>query len=386
MSNEFSTYLKECGIIPQLTPPGTPQWNDVSERRNRTLLDMVRSMMCQTELPLYFWGYALQIAARTLNIVPSKSVERTPHELWMGSPPSLTYLKIWDCEAYVNRMKTTKLQPKADKCFFIGYPKETKGYSFWHKLTNTIVVKKGAAFLEKEFLERIKSNDSRVILEEIQEDLQSDHETNDDPLMSYRPPVVSGSRASRVEETPTTPPPVVQATQVEDESIQQEIVEEVQTQEELQEHGVVRRSAMERRRLDFYMGLHEILVVDTEDPLTYEEAIQRNDSKAWQEAMESEIQSMYDNKVWTLVDLPNEKRPIQCQWIFKRKMDLNGNMTTYKARLVAKGFSQIHGIAYDETFSQVACLSQFGLCLLLLHFMIMKYGKWMSKPPSLMES
>ena len=186
-------------------------------------------------------------------------------------------------------MKTTKLQPKADKCFFIGYPKKTKGYSFWHKLTNTIVVKKGAAFLEKEFLERIKSNDSRVILEEIQEDLQSDHETNDDPLMSYRPPVVSGSRASRVEETPTTPPPVVQATQVEDEPIQQEIVEEVQTQEELQEHGVVRRSARERRRPDFYMGLHEILVVDTKDPLTYEEAIQRNDSKAWQEAMESEI-------------------------------------------------------------------------------------------------
>ena len=68
-------------------------------------------------------------------------------------------------------MKTTKLQPKSDKCFFIGYPKETRGYSFWHKLTNTIVVKKGAVFLEKEFLERIKSNDSRVILEEIQEDL-----------------------------------------------------------------------------------------------------------------------------------------------------------------------------------------------------------------------
>ena len=84
MSNEFSTYMKEYGIIPQLTPPGTPQWNGVSERRNRTLLDMVRSMMCQTELPLYFWGHALQTAAHTLNIVPSKSVEKTPHELWTG--------------------------------------------------------------------------------------------------------------------------------------------------------------------------------------------------------------------------------------------------------------------------------------------------------------
>lgn len=126
LSNEFNTYLKECGILPQLTPPGTPQWNGVSERRNRTLLDMVRSMMCQTGLPLYFWGHALQAAAHTLNIVPSKSVVKTPHELWMGRPPNLSYLKVWGCEAYVKRMMSTKLEPKADKCFFIGYPRETK--------------------------------------------------------------------------------------------------------------------------------------------------------------------------------------------------------------------------------------------------------------------
>ena len=58
---------------------------------------------------------------------------------------------------------------------------------------------------------------------------------HDDHFEPTRPPVVSGSRASRVEETPTAPPPVVPATQVENETIQQEIVEEVQTQEDLQE-------------------------------------------------------------------------------------------------------------------------------------------------------
>ena len=47
LSLEFDEYLKECGIVSQLTPPRTPQWNGVSERRNRTLLDMVRSMMSQ---------------------------------------------------------------------------------------------------------------------------------------------------------------------------------------------------------------------------------------------------------------------------------------------------------------------------------------------------
>jgi transposase InsO family protein len=70
LSHEFGDHLKQCGIVPQLTPPGTPQWNGVSERRNRTLLDMVRSMMSQADLPLSFWGYALETAAFTLDKVP----------------------------------------------------------------------------------------------------------------------------------------------------------------------------------------------------------------------------------------------------------------------------------------------------------------------------
>jgi transposase InsO family protein len=77
LSLEFSDHLKQCGIVPQLTPPGTPQWNGVSERRNRTLLDMVRLMMSQTDLPLSFWGYALETITFTLNRAPTKSVERT---------------------------------------------------------------------------------------------------------------------------------------------------------------------------------------------------------------------------------------------------------------------------------------------------------------------
>ena len=93
LSHEFSDHLKSCGIVPQLTPPGTPQRNGVSERHNRTLWDMVRSMMSQSELPLSFWGYALETAAFTLNRVPSKSVDKTPYEIWTGKSPSLSFLK-----------------------------------------------------------------------------------------------------------------------------------------------------------------------------------------------------------------------------------------------------------------------------------------------------
>jgi hypothetical protein len=92
--------------------PGTPQWNGVSERRNRTLLDMVRSMMSQTDLPLSFWGYALETVTFTLNRVPTKSVERTPYEMWTAKRPSLSFLKVCGYEAYVKHLMSNKLTPK----------------------------------------------------------------------------------------------------------------------------------------------------------------------------------------------------------------------------------------------------------------------------------
>ena len=73
LSYEFGLQLKQCEIVSLLTPPGTPRHNGVYERRSHTLLDMVRSMMSLTDLPLSFWGYALEIAAFMLNRAPSKS-------------------------------------------------------------------------------------------------------------------------------------------------------------------------------------------------------------------------------------------------------------------------------------------------------------------------
>ena len=93
MSYEFGPHLKQCGTVSQLTPPGTPQRNGVSERHNCTLLDIVRSMMYLTDLPLSFGGYALETVAFTLNRAPSKSVETTPYELWFGKKPKLSFVK-----------------------------------------------------------------------------------------------------------------------------------------------------------------------------------------------------------------------------------------------------------------------------------------------------
>ena len=78
LNHEFSKHLSDCRIVSQLTPLGTPQIKGVSERHKRTLFDMVRSMMSFTDLPLSFWGYALETATYTLNRALSKSVDMTP--------------------------------------------------------------------------------------------------------------------------------------------------------------------------------------------------------------------------------------------------------------------------------------------------------------------
>ncbi|WP_248788856.1 DDE-type integrase/transposase/recombinase [Escherichia coli] len=168
LDREFLDYLKECGIVSQLTPPGTPQWNGVSERRNRTLLDMVRSLMSQADLPNSFWGHALETAAFTLNRVPSKSVQKTPYEIWSGRHPNLSFMKIWGCDTYVKRQSSDKLGPKSQKCLFVGYPKETKGYYFYNPSEQKVFVARTGVFLDKEFISK-ETSGRKVELEEIQE-------------------------------------------------------------------------------------------------------------------------------------------------------------------------------------------------------------------------
>jgi hypothetical protein len=89
LSYEFEMHLKACGIVPQCTLARTPQRNSMSERHNRTLLGSVMSMMSLSDLPISFWGYALETAAFILNSEPSKSVEIMPYELWYGKKHTL---------------------------------------------------------------------------------------------------------------------------------------------------------------------------------------------------------------------------------------------------------------------------------------------------------
>jgi hypothetical protein len=105
------------------------------------------------------------------------------------------------------------------------------------------------------------------------------------------------------------------------------------------------------------------MLLDNGEPTNYEEAMTSPDSDKWLEAMKSEIGSMYENKVWTLLDLPDDQHAIENTWIFKKKTNADGNVTIYKALLVAKGYRQVQGVDYDETFSPIVMLKSVSIIL-----------------------
>nr|GEW88424.1 hypothetical protein [Tanacetum cinerariifolium] len=262
-----------------LTPPYTPQHNGVSERRNHTLLDMVRSIMNLTTLSLSFWDYALESATRVLNMVPTKKVDKTPYELWYGKVPNLSYLKVWESEALVKWDTPNKLQQRSVKCIFIGYPKETMGYYFYFPPENKIVVA------------------SEIPME----------------VEGFEPPQEEAILICRSERTHQAPD-----------------------------------------RLCLNVEVEEHSLWDLNEPASYKATMLDSKSNKWISAMNAEIQSMIDNRVWVLVDLPLCCKTVGSKWIFKKNTDMDGIVHTYKARLVAKGYTQLYGVDFEEMFSPIA--------------------------------
>ena len=97
----FAKFLQENGIVAQYTMLGSPDQNGVAARRNRTLMDMVRSMRSNKKLPQYLWSEDLKTAVYILNRVPTKAVLKTPFELFKGWKPSLRHIRFWGCPSEV---------------------------------------------------------------------------------------------------------------------------------------------------------------------------------------------------------------------------------------------------------------------------------------------
>ena len=119
----FAFFWKECGIVLQYTMLGKPSMNGVTKWRNRTLTDMVRSMVSHFSFPESLREEALKTATYILNRVPSKAINKTPYEIWTSKKPSIKHLHIWGCliEAQPYRPHERKLDLRTISYYFVGY-------------------------------------------------------------------------------------------------------------------------------------------------------------------------------------------------------------------------------------------------------------------------
>ena len=339
----FAKFLEENGIVAQYTTPGTPQQNGVAERRNRTLMDMVRSMTSVSNLPPNMWSEALKTAVYILNRVPSKSVPKTPFELWNGWKPSLNHVHIWGCqvEVRVYNPHERKLDPRTVSGFFIGYAEKSKGYRFYcPSHTHKIVEARNARFLED-----YNTNESRshkVVIEEVQDSTLSGRGVEPGghiPTMAQQLPI----QITTYEGAITDPPIQNSHEEVVSDPVIQEPQQVVQTAPQSLDQSDLRRSSRVRKSAipsDYVVYLQETDYMSglNQDPISFSEAMSRTDSEKWSDAMKDELNSMANNQVWDLVELPEGFRAVGCKWVYKTKTDASGNIERYKARLVAKGF------------------------------------------------
>ncbi|GJS40536.1 retrotransposon protein, putative, ty1-copia subclass [Tanacetum coccineum] len=190
------------------------------------------------------------------------------------------------------------------------------GYYFYFPPENKIVVARYAEFFEKRLINQEISGRA-VDLEEIKEQ----EDTSPSEITSNIPQEVEGFG----------PPP---------------------QEEEILIHRSERTSqVLNRLCLNLEVDKHSL--GDLNEPTSNKAAMLDAESNKWIDAMNAEIQSMMDNKVWVLVDLPPGCKTVGSKWIFKKKTDMDGIVHVYKARLVAKGYTQLYGADYEETFSPV---------------------------------
>lgn len=349
-SKEFSEFCKTQGIRRQLTTAYTPQQNGVAERKNRTILNMVRCLLEEKNMPKMLWPDAVKWTCHVLNRSPTASLKnKTPEECWSDLKPNVEYFKVFGCvgNVHIPDAKRLKLDAKSQKQVLIGYSEESKGYKMINPFTKKITISRDVIFEENEGWDwESTKEETRDILdwgEAYEENFNQDEESEEEEEANL-------DEGGTIDENVTSGDATTSSSS--------------DTADENTTYGIDAATPLVRERkapayLDDYTsgeGLSEDEVQNfalhiSADPLFYEQAVK---SKKWREAMDLEIKAIEKNCTWKLVKAPVGAKVIGVKWVYRTKLNENGEIDKCKARLVAKGYAQEKGIDYDEVFAPVA--------------------------------
>ena len=335
---EFQSLLRSNGIRHEKSAPYSPHQNGTAERGWRTLFEMSRCMLLESNLPKQLWTYAVQTAAQIRNRCYSKRLEQTPYRVFTRKTPNLSNMNIFGSECYVYQQDKKKLDSRCKKGILVGYDKYSPAYNVYYPETGKVLKHRLVKFITK------GSADSQTQTDcDMGEDIESYGDTPPKRVNQGQP---KESKESNVEETAEAGPSQTDSTQRE-EGEKRYPTRQRKAPEYLKEYQCKAECNDESENVDyFYRVAYDV-------PKTLKEAMDSKKSKMWADAMKEEMNSLTENETFTLTPLPRGKQAVGGRWVYAVKESPDGSETC-KARYVAKGYSQVEGIDYKETFSPTA--------------------------------
>jgi len=404
LGNAFTKFLEEEGTERRLTTHDTPQHNGVAESLNRRIVERLRALQIQADLPQFLWAEAAQFAIWVKNRTPTKALGNvTPYEKLTGRKPNLAGLPEWGQRVWVHNDSGSKLDARATAARWVGYDADsTHAHRIYWPDTQRISVERNVRF-------------TRFTADTVTVYLPTQRVSPPAPAQAppaNQPPVPAPS----ITVQPPAPQPPPATDSGEEELVEDELADLTptpapiyarqtrpapQTLQPTRQSMRACRPSAHARRIEAGEGTADgnlsapatvnatVLtpLADTEeawaycagfdedvaaniqdaagDPKTVAEARSRHDWPDWKSAMNREMASLNRALTWTTVPRQPGTNLVGCKWIFRLKRKADGSIDKYKARLVARGFTQIYGVDYYDTYSPVARLASFRMVLAL---------------------
>lgn len=371
INQQMQFIMDKMGIIHQTSCAYTPEQNGCAEREVRTVTEAARTMLLSSSLNKNLWAEAVNTAVYVLNRTSKSRVKDvTPYELWFNKGIfDIKQLKVFGSKVsvHVPQQKRLKWDSKSEIGYFVGYGENTKGYRVYFPDKNEVLIKREVIFIQqKEYYNTSKEH----IPEETEwpvEYLEEEHETRQD----------NEYHSFYEEDTMSMHDLMIEEQENQEEIIQKEteclpsdkkyldepgcLQSSHEIEESVQKEQEINRPSR-RKVTPQWLDQYETGFVTYNEPLTYEEAMTKDDKDKWKEAINREMDTLNANNTFTVVSkIPKGTNIISTKWVFKIKDTDEGKL--YKARLVARGFEQRDGIS--DVYSPVAKLGTFRLFMAL---------------------
>nr|ABF97883.1 retrotransposon protein, putative, unclassified [Oryza sativa Japonica Group] len=361
-NTNIEDYCDDLGIKHELSATYSPQQNGVVERKNRTLIEMARTMLDEYGVSDSFWAEAVNTACYATNrLYLHRLLKKTSYELIVGRKPNVAYFRVFGCKCYIYRkgVRLTKFESWCDEGFLLGYASNSKAYRVYNK--NKGIVEETA---NVQFDETNGSQEGHENLDDV----------GDEGLMRAMKHMSIGDvKLIEVEDKPSTSTQNEPSTSASPSQAQVEVEEEKAQDPPMpprihtalsKDHpidqvlGDISKGVQTRSRVASICEHYSF--VSCLEPKHVDEALCDPD---WMNAMHEELNNFARNKVWTLVERPRDHNVIGTKWVFRNKQDENGLVVRNKARLVAQGFTQVEGLDFGETFAPVTRLEAIRIFL-----------------------